>query len=71
MLARNHRQPIFASLTDDEALAVGNELVNFLYARLGHHETNRLVEGSRVLLAAGIADDMDAMLAERTGTPPD
>ncbi|WP_373322332.1 VPA1269 family protein [Paraburkholderia adhaesiva] len=69
MLARNHREPIFASLTDDEALAVGNELVNFLYARLGYKETACLIEGSRLLEASGIADDMDVMLTERIGAP--
>jgi len=68
-MQRNHREPVFASLTDDEALAVGNELVNFLYARLGHYETSRLIEGSRLLMASGLADDMDAMLTERTGAP--
>jgi hypothetical protein len=69
MLARNHREPVFASLTDAEALAVGNELVNFLYARLGRYETSRLIEGSRLLTASGLAEDMDAMLTERIGAP--
>ena len=69
MLARNDRRPIFAALSEDEAIAVGNELVNFLYARLGVVESNRLVEGTRMLAAAGLADEMDSLLAVRVGTP--
>jgi hypothetical protein len=69
MLARNQRQPIFSSLTDEEALIVGNELVNFLYARLGHFEAAQLIEGKRMLQSAGISDDMDTLLTECTGMP--
>lgn len=69
MLARNDRRPVFAALSEDEAIAVGNELVNFLYARLGVLESNRLIEGTKMLEAAGLADDMDSLLTCRLGTP--
>ncbi|WP_200895968.1 VPA1269 family protein, partial [Chromobacterium vaccinii] len=69
MLARNDRRPVFAALTEGEAIAVGNELVNFLYARLGVVESNRLVDGTRMLAAAGLADDVDSLLTGRLGTP--
>jgi hypothetical protein len=69
MLARNDRRPVFAVLSEEEAVAVGNEVVNFLYARLGVIESNRLIEGTRMLAAAGVADEMDSMLTSRLGTP--
>lgn len=69
MLSRNMRQPIFATLSDQEALAVGNQMVSLLQARLGHHETNRLLEGTRLLKAIGVADELDALLAENAPGP--
>lgn len=69
MLARNDRRPVFAALSEEEAVAVGNELVNFLYARLGPVESNRLIEGTRMLSAAGLADEMDLLLTDRLGAP--
>lgn len=69
MLARNHRQPIFATLSDDEALAVGNELVNLLYARLGTHEAQQVIEGKHMLQAAGVGEEVDAMLTKQIGRP--
>lgn len=69
MLARNMRQPVFASLSDQEALAVGNQMVALLMARLGHHETHRLLEGTRLLKASGVADELDALLTSNPETP--
>lgn len=69
MLTRNLREPLFASLSDDEALAVGNQMVTLLQARLGHHETNRLLEGTRLLEATGVADDVDRLIETRTSDP--
>lgn len=69
MLTRNHRQPIFATLTDEEALVAGNELVNLLYARLGQREAHQVIEGKRMLQAAGIGEEVDSMLTKQIGQP--
>ena len=69
MLTMNDRRPVFAVLTDDEALAVGNELVNFLFARLGRSETLRVVDGTRMLSSAGISSGVDKLLSEKIGAP--
>jgi len=69
MLIRNDRRPVFATLTDDQALAVGNELVNLLYARLGSIESQRIIDGSRMLEASGMLDEIDSMLEQRTEAP--
>lgn len=69
MLSRNHRQPIFATLSDSEALAAGNELVNLLYARLGTREAQQVIEGKRMLQAVGIGEEVDSMLTKQIGQP--
>lgn len=69
MLSRNDRRPVFATLTDDQALAVGNELVNLLYARLGSIESQRIIDGSRMLEASGMLDEIDSMLEKRIEAP--
>lgn len=66
MLTRNTRQPIFASLSDDEALGVGNQMMALLQARLGHHETHKLMEGKRLLAATGVAEELDVLIARGT-----
>lgn len=65
MLAKNDRWPVFATLNDAEALAVGNELVNFLFARVGRAETVRVMDGTRMLRSAGISAGVDELLASR------
>lgn len=67
MLARNERLPVFASLSDAQALAVGNELVNFLFARIGRTETIRVMDGTNMLRSAGLSTDMDDLLASQVG----
>lgn len=69
MLTRNERPPVFATLTDDQALAVGNELVNFLYARLGSVESQRVLDGTRMLQATGMLDEIDTMLKQQISDP--
>lgn len=66
MLTRNTRHPIFASLSDDEALGVGNQMMALLQARLGHHETHKLMEGKRLLAATGVAEELDVLIARGT-----
>ncbi len=65
MLARNDCRPVFSSLTEDEALAVGNELVNLLVKRFGHTDAVALIEGERIMDASGIAEDVQRVLRNR------
>ena len=70
-IARNGCRPVFSTLTEDEALAVGNELVNLLIRRFGHADAVALVEGRRFLDASGIAEDIERVLRNRRPTPLD
>ena len=70
MLARNGSQPIFATLSEDEALSVGNEFVNLLVKRLGPADTVAVMEGRRMLEAAGITKDIEALLHRQRRVAP-
>lgn len=63
MFIRNGRTPVFTTLNEQEALAVGNEMVAFLLARCGRVDTVDLIEGRRMLESTGITRDLDEMLA--------
>lgn len=69
MLARNGCRPVFSTLSEDEALAVGNEFVNLLVKRLGHADTIAVIEGRRMMDAAGIALDIETLLKRRPIEP--
>lgn len=69
MLARNSCKPVFATLSDDEALRVGNEFVSFLQARLGRVDTAALMDGTRMLGMSGVANDAQVFLEKLTGQP--
>jgi hypothetical protein len=69
MLARNSRRPVFSALSEDEALAVGNEFVNLLIRRLGHSDTIALVEGKRMLDSTGITHEVEKFLEHQAGEP--
>ncbi len=69
MLARNRCRPVFAALSEAEALAVGNEFVNLLIRRLGHADAIALVEGKRMLESTGIAQDVERFLEQQAGEP--
>ena len=71
MLARNGCRPVFASLTEDEALAIGNQLVNLLVKRFGHTDAVALIEGKRLMDASGIAEDVRRVLGNRLPRPLD
>jgi hypothetical protein len=62
LLSRNGRQNVFASLSESEAMAVGNQFVELLMARVGRAETNALVEGRLLLDEIGITEDVDRLL---------
>lgn len=63
MLVRNDRTPVFATLSEREALAAGNEMVTFLFARCGRADTVDIIEGRRMLESTGITKDLEQMLA--------
>lgn len=69
MLLRSGCKPVFATLSDTEALGVGNEFVSFLVARLGRVETNALMEGRRMLSGSGVVDEASQFLTELTRSP--
>ncbi|MBT9521299.1 MAG: hypothetical protein IV101_10420 [Dechloromonas sp.] len=58
MLVRNNCKPIFASLSEDDALKVGNEFTNFLLSKFGKNNTISLLEGTRMLESSGIKNDI-------------
>ena len=61
MLARIGCRPVFSTLSEAEALVVGNEFVNLLIRRLGHADAVALVEGKQMMEAAGIAEDIERL----------
>src|ERR1017187_8066650 len=67
MLARDGRRPVFAALSEEETLAVGNEFINFLFARVGWKDALALMEGKKLLSACGIAKEADELLEHRIG----
>lgn len=69
MLSRNGRRPVFATISEEEALAVGNEFVTLLMARIGRVETVDLIEGRRMLESTGIEEEVDRLIAGRLETP--
>ena len=62
MLIRSGSQPVFATLSEEEALIVGNEFVNLLIKRFGHSDAVGLLTGQHMMNAAGIADDIKNVL---------
>lgn len=69
MLARNGHRPVFSTLSEEEALVVGSEFVNLLIRRLGQADAVALVEGKRMMDAAGIAQDIEALLGRQAAMP--
>ena len=69
MLAKNDCRPIFAELTDEESLRVGNEFVTFLQARVGRAGAAELLEGRRVLSSAGMVNEIATYLEKLSSRP--
>jgi hypothetical protein len=63
MLKRNGYAPIFVELTEQDALAVGNQLAAFLYARFGREKANALLAGKETLQRLGIEKEVIHKLA--------
>jgi Putative phage integrase len=67
LLVRNSCTPIFAEISEEEALRVGNEFVNLMIARLGRATTVELIEGKRMLEATGLTQEVRSMLKAQVG----
>ncbi|WP_426212505.1 hypothetical protein [Massilia sp. TWP1-3-3] len=68
MLARNGRTPIFATLTEAEALAVGNQFVELLMARVGRNDANAIVDGKRMLDNSGLMSEIEKLVTSKMPT---
>jgi hypothetical protein len=62
VLAQSGKPAVFASLTDRERVAVGNEFARWLETRLGPAGADEVYEGRRTLAEAGLLDDLDMVL---------
>lgn len=68
MLARNGKKPLFAVLTESDALEVGNQFVELLMARVGREDVNAIIEGRRMLDDSGLSLEIEKIL-KSTQTP--
>ena len=57
MLAKNGFDPVFIEMTEQDALAVGNQMSAFLYTRLGRTDANALMSGRETLRRLRFEDD--------------
>jgi hypothetical protein len=55
LLIRSGHEPVFVNMSEEEALAVGNEYARYLYNKLGRTATNQIVSGRRTLENLGVA----------------
>ena len=69
MLARIGCRPVFSTLSEAEALVAGNEFVNLLIRRFGHADAVALVEGKKMMDAAGIAEDVGQVIGHPLAEP--
>lgn len=54
MLRKSGIDPVLCLLSDEESLAIGNEMAKFLYARAGRRSTHDLIDGRTTLQALGL-----------------
>jgi hypothetical protein len=54
MLRKSGIEPVLSLLSDEESLAIGNEMAKFLYARAGRRNTHDLMDGKTTLQALGL-----------------
>jgi hypothetical protein len=54
LLMRSGYEAAFVELSEEEALAAGNEFTRFLFTQYGRDETNKLVNGQRTLRGLGL-----------------
>ncbi|TDG03937.1 hypothetical protein E1N52_32470 [Paraburkholderia guartelaensis] len=67
MLSTNSCRPVFAELSDDESLRVGNEFVTFLQRRVGRPDAGALIEGRHMLEDSGLKKELTSYLEELSG----
>lgn len=53
-LTKSGYEPAFIDMSEEEALAAGNEFSRFLYTRFGRETVNRLVNGEQTLRSLGV-----------------
>ncbi|MBI2408395.1 MAG: hypothetical protein HYV19_08875 [Gemmatimonadetes bacterium] len=62
LLAQSGRPAVFAGLSEEERIAVGNVFARWLETRLGPAGADEIYEGRRTLAEAGLLDDLDMVL---------
>ena len=70
MLMASGEPAVFATLTDDERVAVGNMYARWLRAKLGPVDHAAVISGDRTLRELGIIDESTAILAPVRGSVP-
>lgn len=63
LLLRSGYDAIFVQMTEEDAIAAGNEFAQFLFTRFGRETTNQLMNGQRTLASLGL--DEEHGIAER------
>ncbi len=56
-LKRSGYEAAFCEMTDDDALAIGNEMAKFMFTQFGRETTNALMKGDATLRSLGIDDE--------------
>lgn len=69
MFAREGHPAVFASLTDEQLVQVGNAVANFLRTQLGDATTDELILGRQTLEKLGIQEELDLLLDSAVVTP--
>ena len=69
MFSREQRGSVFASLNDQQLVAVGNAAARFLRHRLGDAVANDVIAGTRTLAALGIEKELDEIIRNTVGAP--
>ncbi len=65
MFKRNGRAPVFATLTDQQMIVVGNEASNFLRSMIGNPKLEDVLAGRLALDDLGIGHDLDDFVQQR------
>lgn len=69
MLAREGRPALFATLTDDQIISVGNEVTRLLRTQLGDGNLNDLLAGQKTLKELGAQELIDRTIAITSKSP--
>lgn len=67
MLKRNGRAPVFATLTDQQLVAIGNEAANLLRSIIGEPSIEDVLAGRRALDDLGIGQEFEDFVQRRIG----